>query len=377
MNGRYRFKFSHFCLILATILVSVYGIVVLGSAQESLQRTQVMGLLIGVVAMLIVAFIDYVWILNFYWLAYAGALVLLLYVRFFGDTTYGAQRWIDLGFFRFQPSEICKIILIVFFAKFFSERQERMDKLSLVGESLVLIGVPLFLILKQPDLSTAIVVATVFASMIFMANLSKRLVLISMAVVVPLVAGLLVFAANTVPGETFLPKYQHTRIVAWLDPEEYKTEEAMQQQNSIVAIGSGQLKGKGLNNDEVASLKNGNFVPEPQTDFIFAVVGEELGFVGCCALILLLLWIVIMCFVIGRNAPDISGRLICCGIGSLIGAQSLINIAVTTGFCPNTGLTLPFMSYGLTSLISLFIGIGFVLNVGMHPQKYERQVKFV
>ena len=138
-----------------------------------------------------------------------------------------------------------------------------------------------------------------------------------------------------------------------------------------MAIGSGKLVGKGLNNNTTTSVKNGNFILEPQTDFIFAIVGEELGFVGGCIVIALLLLIVIQCILIGIRAQDLSGRIICCGVGGLIGVQSFVNISVATGLMPNTGVPLPFVSYGLTSLVSLYMGIGFVLNVGLQPKKYQ------
>ena len=146
---------------------------------------------------------------------------------------------------------------------------------------------------------------------------------------------------------------------------------AYQQNNSEMAIGSGQLMGKGLDNNTTTSVKNGNFILEPQTDFIFAIIGEELGFIGSCIVIALLLLIVIQCILIGVRAQDISGRIICCGIGGLIGFQSFINIGVATNMLPNTGVPLPFVSYGLTSLVSLYIGIGFVLNIGLQPKKYQ------
>ena len=117
-------------------------------------------------------------------------------------------------------------------------------------------------------------------------------------------------------------------------------------------------------------MKNGNFIIEPQTDFIFAVAGEELGFIGTFAIIILLLLIVLECILIARKAKDLSGRLICCGMGALVGLQAFINICVATGLMPNTGIPLPFVSYGLTSVVSLFIGMGFVLNVGLQPKKY-------
>ena len=165
--------------------------------------------------------------------------------------------------------------------------------------------------------------------------------------------------------------YQQERILAWLEPEKYTDEDSYQQLNSVKAIGSGQLLGKGYDNDEATSVKNGNFVSEPQTDFIFAIIGEELGFVGCCVVIFLLLLIVIDCILIGLKAKDTGGRIICGGVASLVGIQTFINISVTTMIFPNTGLSLPFVSYGLTSIVCFYMGIGFVLNVGLQPNKYQ------
>jgi rod shape determining protein RodA len=159
--------------------------------------------------------------------------------------------------------------------------------------------------------------------------------------------------------------------MAWLYPNDPRwSDTAAQQQNSIMAIGSGQLWGKGLNNSVATSMKNANYIIEPQTDFIFAVAGEELGFIGTLIIILLLLFIILSCILIGRKAKDLSGRLICCGMAALIGFQSVFNIFVATGLMPNTGIPLPFVSYGLTSLLSLYMGMGIVLNVGLQPKKY-------
>ena len=168
-----------------------------------------------------------------------------------------------------------------------------------------------------------------------------------------------------------MEQYQQNRILAWLYPEEYESEEAYQQLNSVMAIGSGQLTGKGYNNDATTSVKNGNFILEPQTDFIFAIIGEELGFVGCCVVIILLLLIVIRCITIGMKARNAAGRIICGGVAALVGIQSFINISVATMLFPNTGISLPFVSYGQTSVICFYMGIGFVLNVGLQPKKYQ------
>lgn len=165
------------------------------------------------------------------------------------------------------------------------------------------------------------------------------------------------------PGQQLIQNYQLTRILAWLNPEKYADAEAYQQLNSVMAIGSGQLWGKGLNNNVIASVKNGNFISEPETDFIFAVIGEEMGFVGSCVVIVLLMLIALECISIARTAKDTSGMIIASGMAAVIGFQSFMNIAVTTMIMPNTGIPLPFVSNGLTSLVSLFIGMGFVLNV--------------
>ena len=182
---------------------------------------------------------------------------------------------------------------------------------------------------------------------------------------------MILFVIVIQPNQPLIHQYQQNRILAWLEPEEYESEEAYQQLNSIKAIGSGKLTGKGYNSDATTSVKNGNFISEPQTDFIFAIIGEELGFVGCCVVIILILLIVIDCILIGMKAKDTGGRIICAGIAALIGIQSFINISVATMLFPNTGISLPFVSYGLTSLVCLYMGIGFVLNVGLQPKKYE------
>ncbi len=139
-----------------------------------------------------------------------------------------------------------------------------------------------------------------------------------------------------------------------------------------MAIGSGQLWGKGLYNTGADSVKNGNYIPEPHTDFIFAVVGEELGFIGSAIIVLLLMFIAFQCFRNANLSRDLAGKLICVGMGSLVGFQSFVNICVVTGLLPNTGIPLPFVSYGLTSLVTLYFGMGFVLNVGMQGIKKRK-----
>jgi rod shape determining protein RodA len=157
--------------------------------------------------------------------------------------------------------------------------------------------------------------------------------------------------------------------MAFINPHEYANEEAYQQLNSVMAIGSGQLDGKGYKNNEITSVKNGNFLSEAQTDFIFAVIGEEFGFKGCLLVIVLIMLVAIECLSIARKSSDLAGTVIGAGLGGMIAVQGFFNMGVATFILPNTGLPLPFVSYGLTSLVSLYIAIGFVLNVRLQAKR--------
>jgi rod shape determining protein RodA len=201
--------------------------------------------------------------------------------------------------------------------------------------------------------------------MFFAAGLTYKIVIAVLGVSIP---AIILFLILEIQGKSLLKGYQDRRILAWLHPEDHPGD-AYQQQNSIMAIGSGQMLGKGLNNTSAYSVKNGNFIPEPHTDFIFAVAGEELGFIGAVVIIILLFLIAFEILRITKKAKDMAGKIICVGVASLITIQSFVNISVVTGLLPNTGLPLPFVSYGLTSLITLYIGIGLVLNVGIQPKK--------
>lgn len=364
MFKQYRFRHIPIRLLVFVIALTVLGIAVIGSAQESVQDKQVMGMGLGIFTMVVVSLVDYSFLLKLSWLIYFGNIGLLLLVKFSGSSSLGAQRWFEIGGFRFQPSEVSKICIILFFAWFFGKFHEKINTFWAILASGILIFVPWVLILKQPDLSTSIVTALIFLAMLFLAGLSYKIIATVLAIAVP--AALVFIALILQPNQKILQGYQYTRVMAWLQPEKY-AQDAYQQQNSIMAIGSGRLWGKGLYNDAVFSVKNGNFIPEPQTDFIFSVAGEELGFVGAAMILVLLLLIVLECILVGQRARDLQGRLICGGVAAFIGFQAFINVCVVTGLMPNTGLTLPFVSYGLTSLVSLYIAIGLVINVAIQP----------
>ncbi|SKB71840.1 rod shape determining protein RodA [Lachnospiraceae bacterium] len=374
MPKNYHLKNYDFFLVLFAVAISVYGIIIIGSAKESVQSRQIIGLVLGLVVMAVLSLIDYRSILNFYWIYYVASIILLLSVRFLGVTRGGAKRWIILAGIQFQPSETAKFLLILFFANFIMLHRNRISRPGSLLLTIALFLIPWYLVYDEPDLSTSIVLICIFLSMIFIAGLSWKIIFGTLAVAIPvLVIGLMLVLQ---PNQEIIKDYQQTRILAWLQPDKYSNEEGYQQQNSIVAIGSGQLVGKGYKNNEVGSVKNGNFISEPQTDFIFAIVGEEMGFIGGIAILALAALIVIETLRIGRNASELSGTLICAGVAAHIGFQTFLNIAVATGVMPNTGIPLPFVSYGMTSLISLFMEIGVVLNVGLLRLRERDNVRF-
>ena len=375
MIKQYKLRFYNFRLVLFLVAISAIGIILVGSARDDLRSKQLIGVIMGLLIMTALSLLDYSWISNFQWILYGVNIVLLLIVRLFGDSANGAARWIDFGFIRFQPTELSKIIIILFFARFFMDHEEDLNTPKTLAKSVLLLAVPLFLILEQPDLKNTLMMLAVFCILIYIAGLSYKIIGGTVLILVPLI---IIFLSIVVqPNQKLIKDYQRNRIMSFLYPEndEY-SDDIQQQNNSKTAIASGELIGKRLSgSDEVTSVNKGNFVSENQTDFIFAVAGEEYGFLGCSLIILLLLAISIECVRMGLRAKDLSGKIICCGLASVVALQSFLNISVATGIAPNTGTPLPFVSYGLTSLVSLYIGMGLVLNVGLQSSAYNKEIR--
>lgn len=367
MFKRYRVRDYDFKLVLLVLALSVIGIIAIGSAEESLVSRQMAGVAAGVFLMIAISFFDYTMILKLNWLIYAVNLLLLLAVWQFGEEKKGAIRWLKIGGLQFQPSETAKILLILFFAQFIMKYIEKLNTFRIIALCVALMAAPWYLIYKQPDLSTSIVMLALFCIIMFAGGLSFKVIFGVVAVAVPALALLVALALQ--PDSTVLTNNQRGRILAFIYPEQYATTTAYQQLNSVTAIASGMLDGKGYKNNEITSVKNGNFISEAQTDFIFAVIGEEFGFKGSLVVILLEMLIALECIHVARRARDPAGTIIAAGMGGLVGVQSFINIGVATFILPTTGLTLPFVSYGLTSLMSLFIGMGFVLNVRLQARR--------
>ena len=375
MIKQYKLRFYNFKLIFLLTLVSVIGIVLVGTAKSALMNKQIMGVVLGMAIMLILSLIDYSWIMNFQWIMYFFNIAMLVGVRLFGENVNGASRWIDLGFIQFQPTELSKIIIILFFAKYFMDHEENLNTLKTLAKSVILLAIPLFLIYEQPDLKNTITVLIIFCMLIYIAGLSYKIIISGVLILIPV---LIIFISIVIqPDQTLIKDYQRDRIMSFLYPEndEY-SDDVEQQNNSMMAIASGELIGKRLTGDEEStSVNDANFVAENQTDFIFAVAGEEFGFIGCSTIILLILFISYECIRMSLRAKDMAGKIICCGIGGIVALQSFINICVATGIAPNTGTPLPFISYGLSSLISLYIGMGLVLNVGLQSRAYNKELQ--
>ena len=369
MLKKYKIIDYDFALVLMVIGLTIFGIMAINSAEPDSSRKQIAGLVMGVVLMIFISLLDYCLIIKLYIVFYVVNVILLaLVLSPLGSSANGAQRWINLLGITFQPSEAAKILLILFYAQFIMKYKDRIKSLGFVIICLILLALPLGLIAGQPDLSTCIMVMMIFSSIMFVSGISWKLVVAVLSVSVPSV---LFVIYSAVQGESsILHDYQQRRILAWLHPEDYANSEAYQTLNSMMAIGSGQLYGKGYNTNEISSVLNGGFISESPTDFIFTVIGEEFGFVGACIVVVLIFAIASECFMISVRAKDKAGEVIAAGVGAWIGFQGFINIGVATGVMPNTGIPLPFVSYGLTSLLSSFMGIGFVLNVRLQSNKY-------
>lgn len=366
----YKLSNLNFRLILYVLAVTFIGIFCIGSASEgeNFQLKQIVGFILGVAVLTFFALLSYKIVFKFYWIIYFATIALLMLVIVLGTVNKGAKRWIDLGFTQFQPSEYAKIFLIIFVATFLFKRIETLNTFKTIAGVTLFSGIILGLIFIEPDLSTTIVIFLTFCAIMFLSGIHYKIITGVLIISLPVIC--ILGYCVTQPGNVILKGYQYSRIIGFFQEDNEKAKDLRyQQENSLLAIGSGGLTGKGLDNNDVTSVKNGNLISESHTDFIFTIVGEELGFIGGAAVIILLFMIVLECFITGSRAPTLSGKLFCFGFGVLIGVQSFVNISVATMLLPNTGITLPFVSYGLTSLTSMYCGIGIVLNIGLQRNK--------
>ena len=358
---------SDFPLRLFTTILVIIGIIMIFSASYyySISREgtpyaylikQGVYAVMGFILMNIASNVDY-HILRKYSVAIMAvslALLLLLFTPV-ASTVYGATRWIRFGPVSIMPGEISKLAMIIFASAFFAQDSKKAESLKEMLPLLVLVGIVAILIKKQPNLSTAITVVVIVAGIAFLAGLKKSYIVLAVA------AGAVLFAAVA----SFGPSYQKDRIFSFLDPFESVKGEGYQVVQSLLALGSGGLKGLGIGKGVQKTL----YLPEPHTDFILSIVGEETGFIGIAVLMILFMLLVWRCFVISLKAPDRFGMYLSGGLGIMVGVQVLLNVAVVTSSMPPTGVALPFISYGGNSLWIFMFMVGVVLNISKQSGK--------
>lgn len=367
----YDWKRYNYALIATVIMLASIGVFLIYKVQGTdvnMYLKQIVGLMGGLFIAVVVSMIDYHFISKFYIVLYLINLILLVLVKLVGVNFHGAQRWLDIGFM-FQPSELSKIILIIFFAKFISIVQKKINHGFVLISSIILMAIPTFLILTQTDLSTSMVIIFVFVMILFAAGLSWKIILPTLIVGVPTLLGLFWYVQQDY--QKLLSPYQQERILSILQPEKYP-EIYYQQENAVQAIGSGQLLGKTLI-EQADNIRGYRLVPIAESDFIFTVAAEEFGFIGCCFILLLYSIIIFICLSTARSAVDIMGKIIATGISSMFMFQVFVNIGVNTAILPNTGLPLPFLSQGLSSLVSSMIAIGMILNIRLQSTKHSQE----
>ena len=258
MFTKYKIRHYNFKLLIMVIALAVIGIFAVGSAEPALQNRQIGGFILGVVLMLVLSLFDYSVILNLYWVMYVVNIALLLAVIFLGEDANGAQRWLKIAGIQFQPSELAKILIILFLAQFIKKHYKKFNTFKMIFLCCILFAVPTALVLKQPDLSTTIVLCLVFVTVMFTAGIHYKVILGVLAVIVP-VAIIFVYLVMQ-PDQTILSDYQKGRITDFLNKESSVNEGGYQQYYSEMAIGSGQLYGKGYKNNQISSVKNADFI---------------------------------------------------------------------------------------------------------------------
>lgn len=288
----------------------------------------------------------------------------------------GAHRWYDLGFMDFQPSELAKVVMIVCFASFLSRKEEEMDRWRNFFLSVAIMGLPMVLILIEPDLGTSLVFIAIFFAMLWVGGFPVKRMLILLLIVVALIAfifGVLYVATDGwqhIPEELPIPlplePYQFTRLIIFMNPDMDPLNSGYHMIQSMVAIGSGGLWGKGFGN---GSQVQGNFLPEHHTDFIFSAIGEEFGLVGCLVILGLYLLLLSRALRIAIRAKDSLGTLIVTGVVTMFTFQILVNVGMTIGIMPVTGLPLPLLSYGGSSMMVNTMALGLIFSINLRDRE--------
>jgi rod shape determining protein RodA len=342
-------------------LSAVYSATYTAKGPSPLYYKQLLWVSIGVIIMFLALIPDYHTVGRYAYVLYAASLLLLLLVMVMGRTGMGAQRWLAIGPFAFQPSELAKLSLTLALARYFAEDPKRggygLRDLTIPG---VMVLIPLVFVLKQPDLGTALMLLLTSALIVTIAGLRMRSAFI--IILIGAIVASAVFLVSPVRHKIWgsLKPYQQNRIRAFIDPASDPLGSGYHANQSKIAVGSGQITGKGFRKGTQSQMA---FLPERHTDFIFAVIAEERGFIGTGLMVLLYLVLLLIGVDAAKNAKDRLGVLMAGGIVSMISLYVFINVGMAVGIVPVVGVPLPLVSYGGTSIITTFIALGLLLNI--------------
>ena len=354
---------SDFAIFLLVAVLTMFGVVMVFSAgyYSTLAKStdayyflkrQIAFAVSGFAILLAFSKIDYHSYSKYYkQIAIFSVVMLLLLFTPLGVTVNFARRWIFIGPIRITPSEISKLAMIIFTATYLAENPKK-AKQGLAGMSVILglMAVHAGLIIKQPNLSTAIVIVAIMIGILFVGGLAWRYIIVAIGSLVAGMISILIFFRNT---------HWYSRLTNWMDPFKDAQGEGYQVSQSIIALGNGGFKGLGLGK----SISKNLYLPEPQNDFILAIIGEELGFIGIFIMMVVYLVLIWRCIMVSSKAKDKLGLFMAAGIAIMLGLQVIVNVAVVTASMPATGITLPFVSYGGTSLWVFMASMGIMLNI--------------
>jgi len=348
-------------LIILPLLICAIGLFFLYSASRGMQQIkgidftvrQIAWILVGLLALILTINIDFRKILDGSYLYYVSIALILLALLFVGGARLGARRWVNIGWFTFQPSEIAKLVLILTLAFYLGNNRHSIKSAKTFFAAFVLTGVFFILIVKEPDLGSAVALLAILFVMLVAADVPLKFL-----------SGSIFLGAIASPiFWDFLKDYQKRRLLVFLNPNMDPLGAGYTVIQSKIAIGSGGMFGKGWMSGTQNQL---NFLPERHTDFIFSVVGEEWGFIGSLAVILLFSALIIRILSVAGRTNDLHGKLLVTGVAAMLAFQAIVNIAMTAGLMPVVGLPLPLISYGGSSLITTWLSIALVINVDMH-----------
>ena len=363
-----------FVVVALVVILSLFGVAMVFSAgyYETINfsepdplyylRRQMFFVVTGLAIMFLFANLNYRLYKNTYVFAAILSLAMLGIVMLVGTSVNQSQRWIDLGFIRITPSEFSKVLMIMFTSGFLASNPKAVKSIKGLAVLALVMGLHFWLIISQPNLSTAIVILAIMIAVMLVAGLNILFMIIPAIGVVGLY--FYIITSKT-------PLHWYKRIESFMNPFADRQGDGYQVTQGLIALGNGGLKGLGFGR----SVSKNLYLPEPQNDFILAIIGEELGFIGFLVLMLLYIILLFRLFMIALKARDRLGLYLATGVAVMLGLQVIINVAVVTSSMPATGITLPFISYGGTSIWAFMIAMGVALNVSRRTNLVERQVR--